>query len=69
MLADGISARLRMDAMTMHAGTDPTLDTEISGESEESLADIWDWCAIKGCRAICLSGRLFMKQGAWSKFR
>jgi len=58
-----------MDAMAIHAKEDPFVGSDISNENENLLADIWEWCTIQGCRAVCLSGRLFMKKSAWSKFR
>jgi len=58
-----------MDAMAIHANEDPFGANNMSNEDDNLLSNVWDWCAIKGCRAICLSGNLFMKKGAWNKFR
>jgi len=58
-----------MDAVQLHANDDPFAGTELSNDSDTILADIWDWCAIKGCRSICLAGRLFMRDGTWDKFK
>ena len=58
-----------MDAMAVHVNKNPVEETDVSNENDNLLADVWDWCAIKGCRAVCLSGRLFVKKSAWKKFR
>jgi hypothetical protein len=58
-----------MDAKAMHATDDPFAGTELSNDSDNLLADVWDWCVIDGCRPICLSGKLFMKKGRGAKFR
>lgn len=53
----------------MHANDDPFAGTDLSNADDKLLADVWDWCAIKGCRSVCLSGRLFVRNSAWDKFR
>ena len=63
------SARMRMDATLLHADANSLAGSEFSNEIDTVLADIWDWCAIKGCRSVCLAGRLFMKKDGWDKFR
>ena len=64
-----VSARLRMDAMSLHASNDPFAGTQLSNQSDELLSDVWDWCVIKGCRGVCLSGRLFMRTKPAEKFQ
>ncbi|KIR57141.1 spore wall assembly protein [Cryptococcus gattii Ru294] len=58
-----VEARQRMDAMSAASGAMHDDGTD------EFLGEIWNWCTIRGCRPICLSGRLYMKQGSHSKFR
>jgi len=58
-----------MDAMAMHAANDPFAGTQLSNSSDELLSDVWDWCVIKGCRGVSLSGRLFMRKKATEKFQ
>ena len=55
--------------MALHASEDPFAGIDMGHADDNLLSDVWDWCAIKGCHSICLSGRLFEKNGAWSKFR
>ena len=62
-------ARHRMDAMDLHANEDPFAGTELSNDSDNILPDIWVWCAIKGCRSVCMAGRLYMRNGKWGKFK
>jgi hypothetical protein len=64
-----IRARLRMDAMTIHANNDPFAGTELSNDSDNLLSDVWDWCVLDGCRPIVISGRIHMKKGPYNKFR
>ena len=64
-----ISARIRMDAMEMHNHKDPFAGTRLSNASDDILSDIWDWCAIKGCRGVCMSGRLYFKKKPLDKFK
>ncbi|OXM79382.1 spore wall assembly-related protein [Cryptococcus neoformans Bt63] len=58
-----IEARQRMDAMSA-----ASVSRHGDG-TDEFLGEIWNWCIIRGCRPICLSGRLYMKHGAHEKFR
>lgn len=53
----------------MHDAADPFAGTLLSGGSDALLSDMWDWCVLQGCRPVCLSGRLFLRKGKWSKFR
>jgi len=64
-----VDARLRMDVMALHRNHDPFAGTELGTGSDEILADIWDWCALKGCRPITQAGRLFMKKNRYDKYR
>ncbi|KAK8858607.1 hypothetical protein IAR55_002836 [Kwoniella newhampshirensis] len=64
-----VDARQRMDVMTLHSKDDPFAGTELSNTTDVGLSDIWDWCAIKGCRSICISGRLHLKRDKYDKFR
>lgn len=58
-----------MDAMALHGHEDPFAGTQLSNSSDGVLSDVWDWCTMKGCRGITLSGRLFMKKKTTHKFR
>ncbi|WWC88719.1 uncharacterized protein L201_003632 [Kwoniella dendrophila CBS 6074] len=64
-----VDARQRMDAITLHSHENPFTGTELSNDSDNFISEIWDWCVIKGCRSICISGKLFMKKDKWDKFR
>jgi hypothetical protein len=58
-----------MDVEKTHDAADPFVGTSMSAGGDSLLSDMWDWCVLKGCRPICLSGRLFLRKGKWSKFR
>ena len=60
---------MRMDVEKMHDAADPFAETSMSAGGDSLLSDMWDWCVLEGCRPICLSGRLFLRKGKWSKFR
>ncbi|WVQ65819.1 uncharacterized protein L199_003997 [Kwoniella botswanensis] len=64
-----VDARQRMDVITLHSRENPFTGTELSNESDDFLSEVWDWCVIKGCRSITVSGRLFMRKDKWDKFR
>ncbi|WWD18499.1 hypothetical protein CI109_102951 [Kwoniella shandongensis] len=64
-----VDARQRMDIAALHSKHDPFVDTTMSNASDAGLDEIWDWCAIKGCRSICLAGRLHLKRDKYDKFR
>lgn len=53
----------------MHAQNDVFAGSELNNESDEVLADVWDWCVIEGCRPITIAGKLFFKRGKWDRFR
>ncbi|WVQ73104.1 hypothetical protein IAR50_002668 [Cryptococcus sp. DSM 104548] len=63
-----VEARMRMDAMEL-AEKGNSLIGAATEDSDEFLSSIWDWCTVKGCRSICLSGRMYMKKSTWRKFR
>jgi hypothetical protein len=42
-------------------------DTTIG--SDDLLGEIWDWCALKGCRPITHAGRIYMKKSPYEKYR
>lgn len=39
------------------------------GSSDEMLAEIWDWCPLKGCRPITHAGRIYLKKSPFEKYR
>ncbi|KAK4686458.1 hypothetical protein P7C73_g3664, partial [Tremellales sp. Uapishka_1] len=53
-----VEARQKMDAVRLN-----------DQESDEVLSQIWDWCVVEGCRAVTGTGRVFLRKGAWDKFR
>ncbi|KAL7420775.1 hypothetical protein Q5752_004727 [Cryptotrichosporon argae] len=61
-----VDARVRMDAAQER---DELVGAQLGNRSDAALAQVWDWCVIKGCREVTLAGRLFVKQGRWSTFR
>jgi hypothetical protein len=58
-----------MDLMRSNQLDDPFAGTELSNQSDQVLTEIWNWCVIRGCLPVCLSGRLFMAKGGREKFR
>jgi hypothetical protein len=58
-----------MDITSAHTHDDPFAGTHVVDQADGLLADIWNWCAIQGCRGICLAGRLFFKKKRSEKFR
>ncbi|TYJ58455.1 hypothetical protein B9479_000662 [Cryptococcus floricola] len=63
-----VEARMRMDAMELAQKGD-ILTGAATEASDDFLSSIWDWCTVKGCRSICLSGRMYMRKSTWRKFR
>jgi hypothetical protein len=57
-----------MDATAQSHGS-PFAGTELDKGSDALLSNVWDWCVIKGCRPITMTGRLFVRKGKWTKYR
>ncbi|ORY24284.1 Pleckstrin homology domain-domain-containing protein [Naematelia encephala] len=62
-----VDARQRMDAIALTTRADPFAG--IGDQTDQILGNIWDWCAIKGCRSVTMAGRLYFKHGKFNKFR
>ena len=58
-----------MDVTAYNAREDPFAETSLAGRDDEALANVWNWCAIKGCSGVTLTGRLYMKKGSRDQFR
>ena len=57
------SARERMEVAKVKAADDTTIG------ADELLGEIWDWCALKGCRPVTHAGRIYMKKSPYEKYR
>lgn len=69
MYASGID----MGELNKHLQGRKTRTDGFQGVDEERLSpilgNIWNWCAIEGCRNIIRSGRLFHKKSSYSAFK
>ncbi|KAL1412835.1 hypothetical protein Q8F55_000584 [Vanrija albida] len=64
-----VDARQRMDAVQRFGGNKLSFRNDLDFDAQQELDDVWNWCVIEGCRAITNSGRIFIKQSAYKKFK
>lgn len=64
-----VDARGAMDAVQRHVGAAAFLGNVQDLEVERTLDNIWNWCAIDGCRAITHASPIYVREGPWAKFR